>query len=286
MCLGVGACAREFPESGPTSADTSNRSDNVRTTRTKPLVIAVLALLGAVSMPGTADAQATIAYDATRPELEQKLDSLEAMIPGDPDAKTGGDEGRLLREAMRIQDRLENGDMQPGDMVRVQVGTDSILSGTYRVTEGRSIEVPTVGEIEVGGLLYSEVGERVRRSLGSVVRTPRIEVQPLVRVAVLGQVASPGYYDLSPTATISDALMAAGGPTQNAELQKTRLRKPEQGDDEGSTVRNLTGRSLADLGVARGDEVFVPSSAGGLTLGTITTILGVATSVALVITNL
>lgn len=248
------------------------------------MVVAVLAL---VATAAGAAGQQTIAYDATREQLQQRLDSLESAIPSDAESSSEGEAGRLLRQAQRIQSRLENGDMRGGDMVRVRVGSDSILSGTYRVTDGRTIEVPTVGQVDVSGLLYSEVAESVREALGSVVRTPRIEVQPLIRVAVLGQVGSPGYYDLSPTATVSDALMQAGGPTQSAEVQKTRIRRPEQEESgEGTRVRSLTGRSLADLGVTRGDEVFVPSSGGGLSFGTVSAVLGVVSSVVLIVTRI
>lgn len=249
----------------------------------RALVLTLLALLGAAA---GAAGQETVAYDATREELRQRLDSLESAIPSGAEASDDGEAGRLLRQAQRVQSRLENGDMQGGDMVRVQVGSDSILSGTYRVTDGRNIDVPTVGQVDVSGLLYSEVADSVREALGSVVRTTRIQVQPLIRVAVLGQVASPGYYDLSPTSTVSDALMQAGGPTSAAEVQETRLRRPEQGDSDGARIRSLTGSSLADLGVTRGDEVFVPGSGGGLSIGTLTTVLGIASSITLLITRL
>jgi len=246
-------------------------------------VLTLLLLLGVA--PGAAGQQ-TIAYDASREVLRQRLDSLEARLPAGANVEDDGEAGRTLRQLQRIQDRLENGDMRSGDMIRVTVGADSILTGTYRVAEDRSIDVPTVGRIDVSGLLYSEVADRVRESLGSVVRTPRIQVQPLIRVAVLGQVGSPGYYDLSPTATVSDALMEAGGPTQSAELQKTQLRRPEQGESgDGVGIESLTGRTLADLGVTRGDELFVPDSGGGLSFGTISTILGVAGSLTLIITR-
>lgn len=246
--------------------------------------LTLLVLLGTAT---GAAGQETIAYDATREELQQRLDSLEAVLSSGAQSSDGEEADRTVRQAQRVQSRLENGDMQAGDMIRVQVGSDSILSGTYRVADSRSIDVPTVGRVDLSGLLYSEVADSVRDALGSVVRTSRIQVQPLIRVAVLGQVGNPGYYDLSPTATVSDALMQAGGPTSSAEVQETRLRKPEQGESgDGTRIPSLTGRSLAELGVTRGDEVFVPGSGGGLTVGTITTVLGIATSVTLLITRL
>ena len=243
-------------------------------------------LLALVLLPAGVRGQQAIAYDATREQLRQQLDSLRSEIPGD----RGGEAGRateLLRQAQRIKGRLEDGDVRPGDVIRMTVQGDSVLSGTYRVTEGHRVEVPTVGSVNVGGLLYSEVRTELREALESVMRTPRVQVQPLIRIGVLGSVNEPGFYDLSPSATVSDALMAAGGPTQTAQVQKTRLRKPESGeDDEDTRVRSLTGRSLADLGVARGDEVFVPTSGGGFTFQTALTIFGGLTSVAFLVERL
>lgn len=255
--------------------------------------VVALSLLAVAAASGSAfgqDSQPELEpfhFDATREELRQRLDSLRAALEEARRANRQEGEASLRRRAQRVQSRLENGDLRPGDVIQVGVPADSSLTGTYRVTAQQTLDLPAAGIVDVGDLLYSEVPDRVSAALRSVIRTQRIEVQPLIRVAVLGQVSDPGYYDLAPSSTVSDAIMAAGGPTQSAEIQKARLRRPEQrgGEDKGTRIPSLTGRSLIALGVTRGDEVYIPASSG-FPLRTIATVFGLVSSLTFAATRI
>ena len=255
--------------------------------------IAVLSLLALAAVPGSAISQDTqsklevFQFDATREELRQRLDSLRTAMEEARVAERKREAAGLRRRAQRVQSRLENGDLRPGDAIQISVPADSSLTGTFQVTAQQTLDLPAAGIVDVGDLLYSEVPDRVSSALRSVIRTQRIEVQPLIRVAVLGQVSNPGYYDLIPSSTVSDAIMAAGGPTQSAEVQKARLRRPEQsgGEDEGTRIPSLTGQSLIALGITRGDEVYIPSE-GSFPLRTVATVFGLVSSITFAATRI
>ena len=256
--------------------------------------IAVLSLLALAGAVGTAAGQESRSllqefhFDASREELRQRLDSLRTVLEGaERSDRSEGQLASVRREAQRVQSRLENGDLRPGDAIEVDVPADGSVTGTYQVTAQRTLDLPAAGIVDVGDLLYSEVPDRVSQAVRSVVRAERIDVQPLIRVAVLGQVSNPGYYDLAPSSTVSDAIMAAGGPTQSAEVQKARLRRPEQrgGEDEGTRIPSLTGRSLIALGVTRGDEVYIPASSG-FPLRTVATVFGLVSSITFAATRI
>lgn len=254
------------------------------------VILSLLALAAAHSSAIGQDSQTKLEafqFDATREELRQRLDSLRTAMEEAKRANRKQKTVSLRRKAQRVQSRLENGDLRPGDAIQISVPADSSLTGTYQVTAQQTLDLPAAGIVDVGDLLYSEVPARVTEALRSVIRTQRIEVQPLIRVAVLGQVSNPGYYDLVPSSTVSDAIMAAGGPTQSAEVQKARLRRPEQkeGEDRGTRIPSLTGRSLIALGITRGDEVYIPSSSS-FPLRTVSAVFGLISSITFAATRI
>jgi len=187
----------------------------------------------------------------TRSELQARLDSLRSA--GDSQA------------AARVEQRLQRGDLQPGDVLQVQVWGDSSFSGNYVVSPQRTIQIQGLTEVDLHGVLYSEADSAVAKGLQEILRSPRVRVQSLTRVAVLGAVKNPGFYDLQPTSSVADALMVAGGPQQSADVNNMQLVRNGENvlpDKEPG----LTTMTLADLGVQRGDQLLVPAQGHGLSL--------------------
>lgn len=246
------------------------------------LVGAVFLPLFAVQ-PGSAQARGAGATYETRAELEQTRQELEERLS---ELESGSDEHARVRERLdRVRRRLERGDFRPGDAVEIRVPRSDTLSGVFRVDPGPRLRVPTIGEIDLDRVLYSEadsvIGERLRR----YVRSDRIEIRPLKRVAVLGAVGDPGYYDVSPSLTVSDLLMEAGGPTQSSDLDGIEIRR------EGETLASANdglreSATLAELGVERGDQIRVPERTGGTSFGAIMSVVGAISGLAFAATRI
>jgi protein involved in polysaccharide export with SLBB domain len=85
-------------------------------------------------------------------------------------------------------------------------------------------------------------------------------VRTLVRIAVLGEVARPGFFAVPSDALLSDAITLAGGPTGNAEMRRLTLSRhgaPIQRDEE--LRRSIAdGKTIEDLGITAGDELMIP----------------------------
>ena len=95
---------------------------------------------------------------------------------------------------------------------------------------------------------------------------------------VLGAVNDPGFYDLQPSASVADALMAAGGPAQNAELDGMELRRDGRNvlENRSSEVQTMT---LEQLALRRGDQFYVPQGGGGLSFGAVVGVIsGIGTT--------
>lgn len=236
-------------------------------------LVAVSGILPVTSLNAQNYGTADIEDPATRQELESRLERLQQVV-------ARGKDGTETRDARRrisvLRSRLSQGDFQSGDVIRIRVRGDSSLTGSFRIDTERWLDLPAVEDIDMRGVLYSEADSVIREHLSNYLKDPSISVQLTRRIAILGAVQKPGFYDLPPATTLSDALMMAGGPTARAKLRETKVRRDGRDLLKGRDV-NLRRITLADLGPSSNDELFVP--AGGKGFGAME-ILGVVSGLA------
>lgn len=190
---------------------------------------------------------------ATRADLEREL----AAERSGPNRE---------RRVVALQQRLEQGDIRVGDRIYVEVQGEPEMVDTFTVRQGITLNIPNLSPIELAGLLRSEVPAKVKEEVAKVIREPVVYVEPLMRVAVLGQVASPGYYTVPADAPLPDVVMLAGGPTGDAALDKTEVRRT------GTVIRTrddmeqalAAGTSLDQMNLHSGDEIVVGEKGSAL----------------------
>lgn len=184
--------------------------------RPAPLLLVLPLLLGAACAAGTPE-PVTFPEPAadgprgaiTRAELEAKQASLPAGSP----------------EARLIEVRLREGDFQVGDRIFLRVLEDTSLTDTFPVRAGKTLQLPLMPEIPLQGVLRAELQPYLVEKIGQYVRNPTVEATPLLRVAILGGVGRPGYYNVPADILLSDALMLAGGPGGNVRLDKSKVQR-------------------------------------------------------------
>jgi len=108
-------------------------------------------------------------------------------------------------------------EIQPGDVLDIQVFGTPELSGKARVDRGGSITLPVGGSIHVKDLTPIQASEAIEKAL----RDNQIMIAPLVNVyvsqyvgagvEVIGDVRVPAIYPLRGTRSLSEVLTAAGG---------------------------------------------------------------------------
>lgn len=208
----------------------------------------------------------------TRAELERRRERLESELSA-VEAGSGARDS-LRRRLTRVERRLRVGDFQPGNIVEIRVPRYDTLSGRFQVTPERSVEVPTIGTLDLEGVLFAEADSVIGGWLRQYVRAENVRIRVLQRIAVLGEVQSPGFYDLSPATPLSEAVMAAGGPTQQSDLDEVEIRR------QGRTLANAEGRpldeatSLEELGLERGDQIYVPRRSQGFGFSSVVGVIG------------
>jgi len=228
------------------------------------LSIAVLAVgVGAChhSAPAPSMMMTPVARDqahteATRAQLQELAISTEAQAANAPDAAT---RQQRQMQAATIRARLRDGDFDVGDRILLSVRGDSTISDTVTVRAGRMIRLANIPDISLQGVLRSELQDYLTTQLARYIKHPDVQTTSLVRVAVMGSVAKPGFYQLPADLALADAIMIAGGPTTTADVDKTQIKRGTDtiysSDLLGQEVAK--GATLDQLNIRPGDQIMI-----------------------------
>ena len=193
---------------------------------------------------------------AARRELEAAAERSESAALATTDANN---RARLQAEARMLRLRLAEGDFQVGDRIVVRVAGDSTLRDTLTVRAGMVLPLGQYGDVSLRGVLRQDLRQHLSTALARYIREPRVEALTLVRVAVIGAVARPGYYHVAGDALMTDLVMLAGGPSSEGDLARISVRRNagELIADDAVRTAVASGRTVADLGLRAGDEIVV-----------------------------
>ncbi len=156
----------------------------------------------------------------------------------------------------------------PGDSLILYVwnipGTALFDSVLLLVDRTGAVFVPRVGSVPVQGLTLAQAQEVMRTRLaryysGFELRLALGELRA-IGVYVLGEVARPGTYTISPFSTVLDALFIAGGPSKMGSLRSIRITRNSRTLEEVDLYDFLL-RGERNFGppLQAGETIFVPS---------------------------
>jgi len=156
----------------------------------------------------------------------------------------------------------------PGDSLILYVwnlpGTALLDSAPLMIDRTGSAFIPRVGSVPLQGLTVAQAQEVIRTRVarnysGFELRLALGELRG-ISVYVVGEVARPGTYTISPFSTVLDALFVAGGPAKMGTLRSVRVTQ------SGGTMREvdlydflLRGERPPGPILQAGDTIFVPS---------------------------
>jgi polysaccharide export outer membrane protein len=113
--------------------------------------------------------------------------------------------------------------IQPRDTILVEVKNQANMSGEFTVREDGHYTQPLLGSVPVGGATPSTVAQTLSGMLRGMVNDPRVMVwisRPApIRVNVVGEVKTPGTFELTRDRTMLGALSAAGWVTEFAKKE-------------------------------------------------------------------
>lgn len=161
--------------------------------------------------------------------------------------------------------------IQPLDILSINIYMENDLQKQYRVSQNGCISYPFIGEVRVVGLTVCEVEEKLTRLL-----SPDYFINPPITVFVekyhsrmvfiLGAINNPGSYAIPPEKelTVVEAVSLAGGFTENAAVNRTKIIRVEDGQEKIMVVKitDITkgGDKSKDIILKPNDIVIIPES--------------------------
>ena len=132
----------------------------------------------------------------------------------------------------------------PGDAITVMVFREPVLTGQFTVNEQGAISYPLLGKIQASGRTQEEVAKEIEQLLEKdYVRDAQVSVdvtgKGAMQISVLGEIRTPGRFSFGAEERVelATALLVAGGPTANSNLNTIELKR-RNGEDIES--RRLT----------------------------------------------
>jgi polysaccharide export outer membrane protein len=126
----------------------------------------------------------------------------------------------------------------PEDVLDIAVWNNTAVTRTVPVRPDGKISLPLVNDVQAAGLTPMQLRDALIQALTDYIPTPVVSV--IVReihsfkVAVIGQVKTPGRYELKDRATILDVLAMAGGPNEYAARSRIVVLR-----QEGTATRQI-----------------------------------------------
>jgi polysaccharide biosynthesis/export protein len=149
--------------------------------------------------------------------------------------------------------------LSPGDSVRIVVWRKPEFSGDFVVAPNGTITHPLFRSVQVGGMPFANAEANVRKFLTRFEENPEFVREPLIRVAVSGEVERPAVFALRPETTIAEAVARAGGANEVGARNRVRVVRLDASGRQEQLFVNLTDPTAGygKIPVRSGDQIIV-----------------------------
>lgn len=148
--------------------------------------------------------------------------------------------------------------LNPGDGIRLTFyNISDATSGDFFVQQNGYIQLPYIGLVGTHERTYESVRKEIESKYNAIYREPELEILPLYKVNVFGEVKTPGNYLVTGVERLSDLLAKAGGETQQANLNKIYLVRDGRKIEINAKEILMKGQALNDIGLQSADQIYV-----------------------------
>jgi polysaccharide export outer membrane protein len=158
----------------------------------------------------------------------------------------------------------------PGDKLKIDIRTAPELNAEVQIAPDGRITLPTVGPLMAGNLSISELKHAIEQKFSSELVDPSLTVTPTTigsqKIFIGGEVKSPGVFELPGEIDPLQAILLAGGWTDNGRATHVIVMRRGPGGKLLTRVvdvkNGLAQQSLYEIGpLRRFDVVFVTRKA-------------------------
>jgi len=150
----------------------------------------------------------------------------------------------------------------PDDEVKITLW--GRVNASYKLVVNRDgkIDIPGIGPLAVAGMTFEEMSAKLIKQAEQMTGT-NVDISMgslrTIPVFVLGDVRRPGAYTIGAFATITDALLISGGPSEIGSMRNIQLRRKDKVAQTYDLYDLLLkGDKSHDVTLQAGDIVFVP----------------------------
>lgn len=151
----------------------------------------------------------------------------------------------------------------PGDEILIRIWGKIDLDSRIMVDRNGQISLPKVGTLNVAGLHFNQLEDRIRSAVSALYRDFQINVTlgrlRSIQIYVLGSARRPGAYTVGSLSTLVNALFASGGPSATGSMRHIQLRRENQTITEFDIYDLLRdGDKSHDVQLLPGDVIYIP----------------------------
>jgi hypothetical protein len=207
---------------------------------------------------------------AASAQRRQQLETRAGLIEQAAREEQAGRRG----QAALIRARLQDGDYQEGDRVVILLenlpgaGRGDVAANrpdTLTVRMGRVLQFPQakyqgIKDLEIGGILRSELPEKLTSHFALVYNNPILRVTSLVQISVTGAVLRGGFIDIPPDERMTSIFTFAGGLASDADMRKIVIIRGARELMSAKEVQTALDNSMTIDGahLRAGDQINVP----------------------------
>jgi polysaccharide export outer membrane protein len=171
-----------------------------------------------------------------------------------------------------IADDAETYQIGVDDVISINVWKNPDLSVEVPVRPDGMVSMPLIGDVRAGGMTPEDVATNIQNRLRIYIRDPRVSVivtdlvshEFLSRIRVTGAVVEPTSIPYRQGMTVLDVVLEAGGITEFASANGTRLYRKENGKTSIYKIRLKDilkkGKLESNISLQPGDVITIPES--------------------------
>jgi polysaccharide export outer membrane protein len=198
------------------------------------------------------------------------LGGLDLFVQAGEAAQAGVDSGHVMSETSSKNSApsasIEESQLRigPGDLIDMKVFNVPELGQEIRVTDRGDASINLIGSVHLAGVTAADAQILIGRKFqeGNFVLDPHVSV--MIReygtqgVSVLGEVKTPGVYQVLGKRTLLDLISLAGGTTAYADSMATIKRHVDGSTFAVRVTRDAKTSLEDDVEVQPGDKVIIP----------------------------